>query len=103
MKKKPSYHDDLMKHLKKPKNAMDYLNAILEDGDPNAFLLGLKDVAEAHTGITKLSRLSHISREHLYRMLSEKGNPEVKTLQAVLSALGFKLSIERKSQTKKAA
>ena len=103
MKKIPSYYDDLMKRLKKPTYAIDYLNATLEDNDPRVFLLALKDVVKAHTGITKLSGLTRISREHLYRLLSKKGNPEFKTLQALLAALDLKISIEAKPSARKAA
>jgi probable addiction module antidote protein len=35
-----------------------------------------------------------ISRESLYRTLSPKGNPTLKTLLAVLKAVGMKLSVE---------
>ena len=33
-------------------------------------------------------------REHLDRMLSENGNPELRSLEALLDALGFRLSVE---------
>lgn len=35
-----------------------------------------------------------ISRESLYRALSPKGNPTLKTMLAVLGALGMRLSVE---------
>jgi probable addiction module antidote protein len=102
MKKIPTYHDDLMRRLKDPRRAMLYLKAALEDEDKNVFLLALRNVAEAQGGMTKLARLTKISREHIYRMLSEKGNPEFKTLLAFLDAAGLKLSIESKSHKKAA-
>ncbi len=105
MKKKhsPAYREDLMARLQDPQRAEAYLNAALEDEDKNVFLLALRDVAEAQGGMTKLARLTHISREHIYRMLSEKGNPEFVTLQTLLNAIGLKLSIASKAQHKKAA
>lgn len=105
MKKKanPSYHTDLIERLKDAHHAQAYLNAALEDNDRKVFLLALRDVAEAHGGMTKLARLTHISREHIYRMLSEKGNPELSTLKNLLSAVGLKLAIEPNEAQKKAA
>jgi len=35
-----------------------------------------------------------ISRESLYRSLSPKGNPTLKTLMAVLKTVGMRLSVE---------
>ena len=105
MKKKkfPNFKDDLLQRLKDPERAEGYLNAALQDEDKRVFLLALRDVAEAQGGMTKLSRLTNISREHIYRMLSEKGNPELTTLKALLNAIGLKLAIEIKKQPPKAA
>ncbi|WP_217992294.1 hypothetical protein [Nitrosomonas ureae] len=36
-----------------------------------------------------------IPRESLYRALSTKGNPTIKTLLAVINAAGLKLSVHR--------
>lgn len=101
--KTPDYHEDLLKRLKDPRRAENYLNAALEDEDKRVFLLALRDVAEAHGGMTKLAGLTKISREHIYRMLSQKGNPELATLKSLLNAIGFKLAVETKTQDKKAA
>ena len=50
-----------------------------------------------------MPRAAKITREHIYRMLSEKGNPELKTLKNLLNALGLKLAIESKNRNQKAA
>ena len=93
MKKRVNYHDDLMKDLKDRKKALGYLNAALRQGDKEAFLLALKDVAEAWGGLSKLARTAHMPRITLYKMLSEEGNPEMESLENVLKALGFSLSV----------
>jgi probable addiction module antidote protein len=93
MKRHPNYHDDLIKDLKNRKTAIGYLNAALRQGDKEAFLLGLKDGAEAWGGLSKLARAAHMPRISLYRMLSENGNPEMESLGNVLKVLGFRLSI----------
>lgn len=90
------YEEYLDERLQNPKRAMGYLNACLEGGDPNVFLLALRDVARARGGVAKLAETASLNREHLYRMLSENGNPELRSLEAILDALGFRLSIKLK-------
>lgn len=97
LKAAKNYKESLLKDLQDPREALGYLSAALEDPDKRVFLLALRDVAEAHGGMTRLARLTKISREHIYRMLSKQGNPELKTLMALIEALGFKFSLERKS------
>lgn len=36
------------------------------------------------------------NREHRYRMLSANGSPELRSLEALLDALGFRLSVTLK-------
>ncbi|MDE0035281.1 MAG: hypothetical protein OXU75_19410 [Deltaproteobacteria bacterium] len=56
------------------------------------FLLALRDVAKAR-GIRQLAKDTHLSRESLYRTLSQ-GYPRISTLEAVLESLGPRLSVE---------
>ncbi len=90
------YEEYLDERLQDPARAVGYLNASLEGGDPNVFLLALRDVARARGGVAKLAENASLNREHLYRMLSENGNPELRSLEALLDALGFRLSITLK-------
>ena len=48
-------------------------------------------------GLAGLAETAQLDREHLYRMLSENGSPELRSLEALLDALGFRLSIELKA------
>ena len=97
MPKSKGYKEELIQSLKDPKEAAEYLNAALEEGSLEVFLLALKDVAEAlGGGMSKLARKTRLNRENLYRMLSEKGNPELRSMGTLLNALGFKLAIEVK-------
>jgi probable addiction module antidote protein len=96
LQKRPSskpYQPELIKALRDPREAAEYLNAALEDGDPEAFLLAVRNVAEAQGGIAQLAEKAELNRESLYRMLSERGNPELRSLDALLHALGFRLAI----------
>lgn len=90
-----NYKDDLLKRLQDKEYALAYLNETLLDDDKRVFLLALRDVVEAQAGMSKIAKKSHISREHIYRMLSEKGNPELETLKKLLGTMGFKLAIAR--------
>ena len=46
--------------------------------------------------MAKLAEATQLNREHLYRMLSESGNPELRSLEALLDALGFRLAVTLK-------
>ena len=65
-----------------------------QDRNSEAFLLALRDVAEAQGGLGKLAERAHLNRGHVYQTLSSKGNPRLDTLVKILHNLGFKLSIE---------
>ncbi|MBI2877391.1 MAG: putative addiction module antidote protein [Candidatus Tectomicrobia bacterium] len=96
MPRSKSYQEELIEALKDPIEAAEYLNAALEDEDQEVFLLALRDVAEAHGGMTKLAQEAKLNRENLYRMLSKNGNPELHSLGTLLNTLGFRLAIEVK-------
>jgi probable addiction module antidote protein len=87
------YDEGLMASLKDPEEATAYLNAALEDGDQEVFLLALRDVAEAR-GIAKLAQDAQLNRENLYRMLSRQGNPQLTSLIALLKSMGLRLTID---------
>jgi probable addiction module antidote protein len=78
--------------------AVEYLKiamASLDDPEDRAVgLLALRTVAEAYGGLGAVAAEAGISRESLYRALSPKGNPTLKTILAVLKAIGMKLSVE---------
>ena len=78
--------------------AVQYLKAAMESlDDPDdraAGLLALRTIAEAYGGLGAIAAEAGISRESLYRTLSPNGNPTLKTLLAVLKAVGMKLSVE---------
>ncbi len=69
-----SYHDNLIESLKDSQKAEAYLKVALEeyeiDKDPEAFLLALRNVAEAQGGLSKLAQKTHLNRQNLYKTLS---------------------------------
>lgn len=84
-----------------PAFADEYLQAVLEQADQEggreALLSALRHVAEAQ-GMSKVAERAGIQRESLYRALSPKGNPTLKTLVAVLDAAGLRLAIARRDE-----
>ena len=95
MTRSRSYQEGLFKRLQAPEEAAAYLDAALEEGDREVFLLALRDVAEARLGgLGELAQQSGLNREALYRTLSAKGNPELSSLDKLLQAMGLRLSVE---------
>lgn len=77
--------------------AVEYLKVALEclenPEERAGGLLALRSIAEAYGGMAAVATQAGISRESLYRSLSPKGNPTLKTLVAVLKAVGLRLSV----------
>ena len=71
-----------------------YLEALLEDGDARVLTLGLRDLAESVGGMSALASKAGLSRETLYRTLSDVGNPRLDTLAAILKVFGLRLSVQ---------
>lgn len=87
-----AYEEVLLEDLKDPAEAAAYLEAALEDNDPSVFLLALRQVAQAQ-GMANVARKAHVGRESLYKALSENGNPELRTINRLLHAMGLRLSV----------
>ncbi len=94
MTKSKNYRDDLLKSLRDPEEAKEYLNAALEDENPEVFLLALKDIVDANTSMSQLAQATNRNRESLYKTLSAKGNPQLNSIRSILSNLGFKLIVD---------
>ncbi len=104
-----SYREWLGKKLANPKLAANYLSMAYEDSH-GAFLQALRNVSAAQgRSMTELADVCGVSRESLYRMLSEDGNPTSENERSILSALGFKVTFlvsgkqERPSRTRRNA
>ncbi len=98
-----SYDDLLIEMLKDEDRALAYLNAALDEQDPGVFLVALRNVTRAQGGIGNIAQRSGLNRESLYRALSEKGNPSVQTLAAILGALGARLGVGRVERRRRPA
>src|SRR3989304_7600579 len=90
--------DYLLRRLQDPATAAAYLNAAVEDDDPGAFLQALRNVTDAQGGIGRGANHAGLNRQQLYRTLSERGNPELRSLVRILSASGLRLEGTPKRQ-----
>jgi probable addiction module antidote protein len=93
-----SHHEWEVKELREDRAfAVEYLKAAMEALDNpverGGGLLALRAVGEAYGGLGAVAASAGISRESLYRTLSPKGNPTLKTLVAVLKAVGLRLTV----------
>jgi len=88
-----AYEEGLDERLTNPEYAIGYLNAILEENDPDLLLLGLRDVARAY-GFTYIAEATGLNRESLYKALSKGRNPRIGTVMDVLSAMGCRIKLE---------
>lgn len=88
------YEPWLIEQLKDPARAAAYLEAVIEDGDQAAIMLALRQVANAQGGIAQVARKANLTREATYKMLSKRGNPELRSLSALLKATGLRLGIK---------
>lgn len=101
------YHEWEVQQLCKDREfAVEYLKEALETlNEPDergVALVMMRALAEAYGGLAKIAAQAGISRESLYRSLSPKGNPTMKTLIAVITSMGLRLSVvEKKTVAKK--
>ncbi|HGA7692144.1 TPA: DNA-binding protein [Salmonella enterica subsp. enterica serovar Virchow] len=89
-------HDEAMAEVfrRDPGYAVELLNSILEDGDQGELLIALRQMADAFGGVRSVARSAELNPSQLYRTLSDKGNPEVRSLTAILRAMGLRLAIQ---------
>src|SRR6266853_977384 len=79
-----------------------YLNAALEDGDPELLKLVLGDIARSK-GMTDIAKAAGLARSNLYKALSPDGNPEFSTVAQIGRALGLRLSVARERVSQRRA
>lgn len=89
-------HDEGMAELfrEDPEFAKQYLNSVLEDGDQADLLIALRQMAQAFGGVPAVADKAQLNATQLYRTLSAEGNPELRSLTALLKAMGMRLAVE---------
>ena len=86
---------DVAEQLRTPEEMAAYLDAWLAEAPDDAagIARALGDIARAK-GMAQVARDAGLSRESLYRALSEQGNPSFATVLKVARALGVRLHAE---------
>lgn len=82
---------DVTEYLDSDEAISAYISEALAIGDPSFIADAIGVVARAR-GMTQIAKLAGLSRESLYKALSEHGNPELSTLLKVVKALGLELN-----------
>jgi probable addiction module antidote protein len=90
-------HDEAMAELfqQDPAYALELLNGIIEDGEQGELLIALRQMTKAFGGVQAVAENANLNPTQLYRTLSEKGNPELRSLSSILKAMGLRLTVER--------
>lgn len=83
---------DPVEYLDSPESIQAYIDEAVATGDAAFISQSLGVVAKAK-GMTELADETGLSRETLYRTLSKRGNPNLKTLLAITSALGVSVKL----------
>lgn len=84
---------DVADYLKSEEDLAAFLDACMEAaGDDAAYIaVALGEIARARGGMAQLAKDTGISREGLYKALSQDGNPSLATVLKVVKALGLRL------------
>jgi probable addiction module antidote protein len=82
---------DAARYLQSPEAQTELLSDAFASGDARYIATALGVVARAR-GMTQIAREAGVTREALYKALSEEGDPRLTTLLGVLKALGIRLS-----------
>ena len=81
---------DAADYLESDEVVAEYLNAALEDDNPDVFLQAIADVAKAR-GIAQLAKDTGLGRESLYKALAPGAKPRYDTVLKLMRALGVEL------------
>ncbi len=76
-----------------PEFAAEYLNSVLADGDQKELMLAMRRMADAFGGVPEIAKRANLHAKTLYRTLSVQGNPELKSLVALLKAMGLRIAV----------
>ena len=85
---------DATQHLSTEEDVRLYLDASAEEdpGDGSLIRAALNDIMRARN-VSLLARDTGMSREGIYKALSENGNPSFATMMRITRALGMQLRI----------
>ncbi|MFT0892748.1 addiction module antidote protein [Pseudochelatococcus sp. G4_1912] len=79
-------------YIKSPEAQAELLADAFETGDAKYIANALGTIARAR-GMAQVARNAGVTREALYKALSDDGDPKLTTLLGVIKALGIQLSV----------
>ena len=81
-----------------PEEMDDYIKLIFEefaeDGDTGALLSSLRVLSRVK-GINKIAQETSLSRKGIQKALSENGNPKFENINAIMHAMGYRLTPQK--------
>ena len=81
-----------------PEEVDDYISVLFdeyaESGDTAALLSSLRVVSRVK-GVSRVAEASGLSRKGLQKALSENGNPQFSSINAIMHAMGYRLTPEK--------
>ena len=80
------------KFLDSEEAVSEYINAALEEDDPDVFLMALANVIKAR-GVAKIAAEAGLGRESLYKTLAPGARPRYDTVLKLTRAVGVKLTM----------
>ena len=83
---------DTADYLKTDEDIAAYLEAVMEDGDPQMFAVALGNILRARN-VSQVARETGLTREGLYKAFSDEGNPSFATVSKVSQALGLRILV----------
>jgi probable addiction module antidote protein len=67
---------------------------VLDDGDRGEIMTALRYLTEAFGGVSAVAQKTRLNTTTLYRTLSAKGNPELKSFMEIMKAVGMRILVE---------
>ena len=94
MKTLESVPYDAADYLETAEDVKSFLEACLEDNDPEFFIQALS-IAARSKGMTEISKQTGLGRESLYKSLGQGKHPRFETVFKVINALGLEFRLQQ--------
>jgi len=89
------YHQVMSNYYQDDDYVAALLNECLEQGDPEALLIAIREVAKVRKlNISEMALALGLGSSGVYKALSKNGNPRLRTFLGILSQLGCRLKVE---------
>jgi len=83
---------DMAEELKTKEDILIYLNMVIEENDPSELAFALGVIAKSE-GMSEIAKNTTVKRPALYKALRKGASPRFDTVNQVVNALGFKITL----------